>query len=83
MAVAPSAWGQAGAAKEHRQALELEWSQESVEAEYVLKCRYPPLVLLLVSKHPRGWFDHELVSAVVSDQPTCLAAASHASLLSM
>ena len=53
MAVAPSPCGQAGPVKEHRQAWVL-WSQERVEDVYVLKYRLPPLVLLLVSKHPRG-----------------------------
>ena len=43
----------------------------------MLKYRLPPLLLLRVSKHPRGQLDHELVTAVVSDQPTCPAAASH------
>ena len=43
----------------------------------VLKYRSPPLLLLLVSKHPRGRSDDENVVAVVSDQPTCPAAASH------
>ena len=42
----------------------------------MLKRSQPPLLLLLLSKHPRGP-DHEPVSAVVSDQPTCPAAASH------
>ena len=50
-----------------------------------LKPRLPPLLLLLVSKHPRGRDerqvpDHVLVAAVVSDQPTCSAAASHVAL---
>ena len=54
LAVAPSPWAQAGPVKAHRQALELEESQEAVEAVCVLKYRLPPLVLLLVSKHPRG-----------------------------
>ena len=43
----------------------------------MLKYSQPPLVLLLLSKHPRGRLDHALVPAVVSDQPICLAAASH------
>ena len=43
----------------------------------VLKARLPPLVLLLLSKHPRGKYDSEPVFAIVSDQPACPAAASH------
>ena len=43
----------------------------------MLKTRSPPLLLLLQSWHPRGYLDHGLVYAVVSDQPTCPAAASH------
>ena len=43
----------------------------------MLKYRLPPLLLLVVSWHPRGQLDNESVSAVVSDQPTCPAAASH------
>ena len=43
----------------------------------MLKPRLPPVVLLLASKHPRGEYDHDRVDAVVSDQPTCPAAASH------
>ena len=43
----------------------------------MLKRREPPLLLLLVSKHPRGYSNHEEVYAVVSDQPACSAAASH------
>ena len=55
LAVAPSPWAQAGPVKAaHRQALELEESQEAVEAVFVLKYRLPPLLLLLKSKHPRG-----------------------------
>ena len=54
LAVVPSPCGQAGPAKEHRQAWEL-WSQERVEDVYQLKRSPPPLVLLLVSKHPRGY----------------------------
>ena len=50
--VAPSLCKQAGAVKVHRQALELEKSQERVEAVFVLKARLPPLVLLLVSLPP-------------------------------
>ena len=77
LAVAPSPWTQAGPVKAaHRQASEL-WSQERVEAVSVLKCSSPPLLPPLKSKHPRGWFDDEVVDAPVSDQPTCLAAASH------
>ena len=54
LAVAPSPWAQAGPVKVHRQALELE-SQEIVEDVYVMpNHRLPPLVLLLVSEHPRG-----------------------------
>ena len=49
----------------------------------MLKYRLPPLVLLLLSKHPRGYPDHELVDAVVSDQPTCAAAACHAAASSI
>ena len=54
MAVAPSPWAQAGPVKAHRQALEPESSQECVEAVFVLKYSLPPLLLLLLSKHPRG-----------------------------
>ena len=43
----------------------------------MLKSRLPPLLLLLRSKHPRGRLDHETVAAVVSDHPTCPAAAPH------
>ena len=43
----------------------------------VLNHKEPPLLLLLVSEHPRGEYVHEMVLAVVSDQPTCPAAASH------
>ena len=54
LAVAPSAWGQAGPVKPvHRQAWELSL-QEPAKDVYVLKYRLPPLVLLLVSEHPRG-----------------------------
>ena len=42
-----------------------------------MKYRLPPLLLLLSSKHPQGRLDDEVVDAVVSDQPTCPAAASH------
>ena len=78
MAVAPSPCGQAGPVKAaHRQALELEESQERDEAVFVLKFRSPPLLLLLLSKHPRGKYDCEVSYAVVTDQPTCPAAASH------
>ena len=80
MAVAPSPWAQAGPVKAHRQALELEESQERVEAVFVLNHRLPPLVLLLQSPHPRGSHDPERVFAVVSDQPTCPAATSHVAL---
>ena len=56
--------------------------QECVESVSGLKYRLPPLLLLLVSKHPRGKSDgsseYEKVRAVVADQPTCSAAASHA-----
>ena len=53
--------------------------QERVEDVSVLKRRLPPLLLLLLSEHPRGIGSHEYdeVVAVVSDQPTCPAAASH------
>ena len=55
LAVAPSPWAQAGPVKAaHRQALEWKLSQERVEVVSVLKFRPPPLLLLLVSKHPRG-----------------------------
>ena len=47
---------------------------------FVLNRRKPPPLLLLVSKHPRGYHDDEGVFTVVSDQPTCPAAASHAAL---
>ena len=50
--------------------------QEYVEDVAELKPRLPPLVLLLASKHPRGILPVQL-PAVVSDQPTCPAAASH------
>ena len=54
LAVAPSPWAQAGPVKAaHRQAWELS-SQEPVEDVSVLKYRLPPLLLLLMSKHPRG-----------------------------
>ena len=53
LAVAPSPWAQAGPVKAHRQAWELKL-QERVEAVPRLKRRLPPLLLLLVSKHPRG-----------------------------
>ena len=43
------------------------------------KYRLPPLLLLL-SKHPRGKDDDEVVYAIVSDHPTCPAAASHVAL---
>ena len=49
----------------------------------MLKFRLPPLVLLLLSEHPRGSHDPELVPAVVSDQPTCPAAASHVAVSSI
>ena len=52
-AVAPSSWVQAGPVKVHRQAWELS-SQECVEDVLVPKYRLPPLLLLLVSKHPGG-----------------------------
>ena len=53
MAVAPSPWAQAGPVKAaHKQAWELE--QEGVEYVLLLKYRSPPLLLLLLSKHPRG-----------------------------
>ena len=43
-----------------------------------LKQRLPPLLLLVASRHPRGAFGPEYPEyAVVSDQPTCPAAASH------
>ena len=55
LAALPLLWGQMGpVTAAHKQALELEWSQESVESVYVLKNRLPPLLLLLMSKHPRG-----------------------------
>ena len=54
LAVAPSPWAQAGPVKVHRQASESEESQEPVEAVFVLKTKLPPLLLLLLSKHPRG-----------------------------
>ena len=54
LAVAPSPWAQAGPVKAHKQAWELEESQEAVEAVLVPKYRLPPLVLLLQSWHPRG-----------------------------
>ena len=40
-------------------------------------------MLLLVSQHPRGELDDEVVDAPVSDQPTCPAAASHVALSSI
>ena len=46
----------------------------------MLNISQPPLQLLLVSKHPRGLVVHEPVNAVLSDQPTCPAAASHVAL---
>ena len=58
--------------KAHRQA-----QQERVQPVSVLRYKLPPLVLLNVSKHPRGSPRHDVVYAVVSDQPTCPAAASH------
>ena len=39
LALVPSLWGQAGAVNLHRQALELEESQERVEDVFVLKDR--------------------------------------------
>ena len=54
MGVDPSVCGQAGAENEHRQALELSESQERVEDVSMLNLSSPPLVLLLLSKHPRG-----------------------------
>ena len=54
MGVDPSVCGQAGAENEHRQALESSESQELVEDVSVLNRRLPPLLLLLMSKHPRG-----------------------------
>ena len=54
LTVAPSPWAQAGPVKAHRQALETEESQERVEAVYVLKYSQPPLLLLILSKQPRG-----------------------------
>ena len=55
LAVAPSPRAQVGPVKAgHRQALEEVESQARVEAVSVLKRRLPPLLLLLVSKHPRG-----------------------------
>ena len=78
MAVAPSPWAQAGAVKAHRQACTWNLPQEAVEAVSELKPRLPPLVLLVASRHPRGAFGPEYPEyAVVSDQPTCPAAASH------
>ena len=49
----------------------------------MLNCREPPLLLLLESRHPRGTVDDEWVYAVVSDHPTCPAAASHAAVSSI
>ena len=49
----------------------------------MLKYRLPPLLLLLVSKHPRGEDVDEVVDAVVSDHPTCPAAASHVAVSSI
>ena len=49
---------------------------------FVLNRRLPPL-LLLWSKHPRGRLDDEVVTAVVSDQPTCPAAAWHVAASTM
>ena len=43
----------------------------------MLKYKLFPLKLLLVSKHPLGRLDDEVVPALVSDNPTCPAAASH------
>ena len=83
MAVAPSPWAQAGPVKVHRQTSELEESQEPVEAVCVLKSRLPPLLLLLKSKQPRGQTYDEVVIVVVSDQPTCPAAASQVALSSI
>ena len=49
----------------------------------MLKIKPPPLLLLLVSEHPRGRFDVDQMFAVVSDQPTCPAAAWHVALSSI
>ena len=49
----------------------------------MLKLRAPPLLLLVGSKHPRGRLLVDTVFAVVSDQPTCPAAASHIVLSSI
>ena len=49
MTVAPLPCGQAGPVKVHRQALDSGEEQELVEDVSVLKCRLPPLMLLLVS----------------------------------
>ena len=62
--------------KVHRQAAEGDWPQECVEVMLTLKRRPPPY--LDASKHPGGEFHHLSVTAVVSDHPTCSAAASQA-----
>ena len=49
LTVAPLPCGQAGPVKVHRQALDSGEEQELVEDVSVLKCRLPPLMLLLVS----------------------------------
>ena len=69
-----------GLGKKNASGVALEVAEVRVEDVRVLKYKLPPLVLLLLSKHPRGWFDDETVLAVVSDQPTCPAAASHVAL---
>ena len=43
----------------------------------MLNQRLPPLLLLLKSQHPGGRLDCAKELAVVSDHPTCPAAASH------
>ena len=55
LTASPKPLRQAGAVKAHRQASESVESQEPVEDGSVLKYRSPPLLLLLRSKHPRGY----------------------------
>ena len=65
-----SPWRQIDPVKVHRHALESE-SQDRVDSVFVLKYRSPPLVLLLLSKHPCGkLLVDDVVDALLSDQPT-------------
>ena len=71
----PSVFVQAGAVRVHMHVRE-PVPQDVVEEVFVLKNR--PLWSL---KHPRGSPDHDPTTAVVSPQPTALAASSHSASL--